>query len=109
MNFIKESIEEFRKVTWPTRNQALTLSVIVLIFTIVSTLVFLGSDRLFRAGYDALLETSTKVQNQQPIDVDIQDVDTTPTASPIGGATIKAEGPDGEPVDVQVNATPVTE
>jgi preprotein translocase SecE subunit len=70
VKFIKESTEEFRKVTWPTRNQAITLSIIVIVFTAVSTLVFLGSDKLFRAGYDALLESSTKVENQAPVELD---------------------------------------
>ena len=102
MNFIKESTEEIRKVTWPTRNQAVTLSIIVIIFTALSTLLFLGSDRFFRAGYDALLETSNKVENQAPIEA--------PAHSAPGitgeatGETITIEGEDG-PIEVDFEAT----
>ena len=31
VNYFKESLEEFGKVTWPTKNQAVILSVIVLV------------------------------------------------------------------------------
>ncbi|MBP7670755.1 preprotein translocase subunit SecE [Candidatus Gracilibacteria bacterium] len=40
-NYIKESFEELHKVSWPTRQQAVKLTVIVLIFCAVVG-VFLG-------------------------------------------------------------------
>jgi preprotein translocase subunit SecE len=40
--FIKETIGELRKVSWPTRNEAWNLTIVVLIVLFVMT-VFLGS------------------------------------------------------------------
>ncbi|MEK7590938.1 MAG: preprotein translocase subunit SecE [Patescibacteria group bacterium] len=39
-NYINESLEELRHVRWPTRQQAVRLSVIVLAFTAASSAVF---------------------------------------------------------------------
>jgi preprotein translocase SecE subunit len=38
--YIIESIEELRHVQWPTRKQAVRLSAIVLVFTLISSFVF---------------------------------------------------------------------
>jgi preprotein translocase subunit SecE len=55
-NYIKGSFEELTKVTWPTKNQAVRLTIIVLIFCIVIAL-FLGMlDYLFNLAYNYLLD-----------------------------------------------------
>jgi len=38
--YINESIEELRHVRWPTRQQAVRLSIIVLSFTVLSAAIF---------------------------------------------------------------------
>lgn len=38
--YINESLEELRHVRWPTRQQAVRLSLIVLAFTAVATVAF---------------------------------------------------------------------
>ena len=38
--YINEAIAELHQVRWPTRRQAIRLSIIVLAFTIVSSLIF---------------------------------------------------------------------
>ena len=38
--YIRESIQELELVRWPTRQQAARLSTIVLIFTLISALIF---------------------------------------------------------------------
>ena len=40
LRFITESLEELRLVRWPTRQQAVRLSVIVIVFTFVAGLAF---------------------------------------------------------------------
>jgi preprotein translocase subunit SecE len=40
LQFINESIEELRQVRWPTRQQAVRLSILVLGFTIASAAFF---------------------------------------------------------------------
>ncbi len=50
-NYIKTSIEELRKVAWPTRKQAVDSTLIVLGITLVTTIVITLLDVLFRYGY----------------------------------------------------------
>ncbi len=53
--YLRESYEEFRRVTWPTKNQAIRLSAIVLSFVLISA-VFIGAiDFIFNLGYTKLL------------------------------------------------------
>lgn len=40
-NYFRESFQEFNLVTWPTRRQAIRITVIVFIFTIASA-IFIG-------------------------------------------------------------------
>jgi preprotein translocase SecE subunit len=44
LNYFQEAVRELHQVRWPTRQQAVRLSVIVLIFTIISALFFGGVD-----------------------------------------------------------------
>lgn len=50
-SYIRESFEELSKVTWPTKNQAVKLTIIVLVFCVITALVLgvldLGLNRLF--------------------------------------------------------------
>ncbi len=53
--YIRESYEELRRVTWPTKSQAIRLSAIVLSFVLVAA-VFVGLlDYVFHLGYAQLL------------------------------------------------------
>ena len=55
VTYLRESYEEFRRVTWPTKNQAIRLSAIVLSFVLISA-VFVGAlDYVFHLGYAQLL------------------------------------------------------
>ena len=45
-NYINEAFQELELVRWPTRQQAVRLSVIVLAFTLVSSLIFGVVDEL---------------------------------------------------------------
>lgn len=40
ITYFNEALEELRHVRWPTRQQAVRLSLIVLVFTAISSLVF---------------------------------------------------------------------
>jgi preprotein translocase SecE subunit len=39
-NYVNEAMQELRHVRWPTRQQAVRLSIIVLIFTLLSSAAF---------------------------------------------------------------------
>lgn len=54
-NYFKSSFEELTKVTWPTKNQAVRLTIIVLIFCIVVALFLSTVDYLFSMAYNYIL------------------------------------------------------
>lgn len=100
MNYFKESFEEIKKVTWPTSNKALKITVITIVFTAISTLVITGLDFSFRKGYDALTDLSPKAQ-QAPAAAASQEL-------PIDiGSAVQAVDAEGNPVDVNVTPVPV--
>ncbi len=57
LTYFQESIEELRKVRWPTRKQAVRLSVITLIFVSVCAIAFGALDVLLSETVAAFLRT----------------------------------------------------
>ena len=55
VNYIKKSFEELTKVTWPTKNQAVRLTIIVLIFCVIVAFLLGAFDYLFSLLYNYLL------------------------------------------------------
>lgn len=53
--YFRDSLKEFNNVTWPTQNQAIRISVIVLVFIVVSAAVLGLVDQLLSKGYQLLL------------------------------------------------------
>ena len=58
-NYIKESFTELSKVTWPTRNQAVKLTIIVLVFCLVMAGVIGAVDLGFNKLYEMVLNFNT--------------------------------------------------
>ena len=58
IQYFKGSVEELRKVTWPTKNQALKLTTIVIGFCIAMAILLGLFDYLFSLGYSYLLNLS---------------------------------------------------
>ena len=54
--YINDSISELRQVRWPTRRQAIRLSIIVIGFTAVVSVAFGLIDYVLSLGVKALLE-----------------------------------------------------
>lgn len=54
-NYLRASFEELTKVTWPTKQQAVKISIIVLIFCLVSAVLLGVIDYLFNEGYSYLV------------------------------------------------------
>lgn len=64
IQYFQDSFEELKKVTWPTRNQAIKLTFIVIGFCLVFS-VFVGAlDEVFNYGYIQLVAYSQKVAPQ---------------------------------------------
>jgi len=59
MNAIKqyfvESFAELGRVTWPTKNRAINICILVIVFVLLSAAVIAGVDFLFNNGYAYLL------------------------------------------------------
>lgn len=55
IRYFQESIEELRKVRWPTRRQAVRLSLITVIFVLVTSAFFGLTDVLFSQAVSAFL------------------------------------------------------
>ncbi|KKU80018.1 MAG: Preprotein translocase, SecE subunit [Candidatus Peregrinibacteria bacterium GW2011_GWA2_47_7] len=54
-NYFVNSFRELSKVTWPTRNQAITMSLIVVVFVFISAMVIAGVDFSFNTLYTFFL------------------------------------------------------
>lgn len=54
-NYLRASFEELTRVTWPTKQQAVKISIIVLIFCLVSAVLLGVIDYLFNEGYGYLV------------------------------------------------------
>ncbi len=102
INYFQESYEELKKVTWPTRNQAVKLTFIVIGFCIFFALIVGGLDFAFNTGYRSLVNFSnqfappatpvTDVTSGEPApSVDLSNIKVTPAATP-------AAEPTGTPV-----------
>ena len=55
IRYITGSIDELKRVVWPTRKQALVLTGIVLGFSVVMALYLTGLDLIFRTALEKLL------------------------------------------------------
>ena len=53
--YIKSSFQELSKVTWLTKNQAVKLTIIVLVFCLASAFALGLVDYLLQAGYTYLI------------------------------------------------------
>ena len=95
MNYFRDSFEEIRKITWPTRNRAMQITIVTIIFIIISTFVFTGVDLAFKKGYEALTNLSPKANqpiqdlSTQPIQATTPNVTTTDAnGNPVKGLTV---------------------
>lgn len=96
-NYFQDSYQELKKVTWPTRNQSIRLTLIVLGFCLVAA-IFMGAlDLTFNTGYRYLVDYAAKV-SPAPVE------QTTPTA-PLSAESSPIKITPGS---VKVDAVPVT-
>lgn len=82
VDYLQESFQELKKVTWPTRNQAVRLTLLVLGFCFASAIVIGAMDALFNYGHQKLVDYAATVNPQEVVIPD-----TTTTTVPINAAT----------------------
>jgi preprotein translocase subunit SecE len=77
IKYIKNSIKEVQKVTWPKKEDALKLTIITLIFTLLTTLGLTLVDKVLNAGYQYLLDLSPATyEAQETPEININSVNT---------------------------------
>ena len=54
-NYIKNSIAELQKVVWPTRKQALALTVLIIVVSVILGLILAGLDSVWRTILKSLI------------------------------------------------------
>lgn len=55
VRYVRESMEELRKVTWPSRQTITKYSVLVIVLCVILALFFAGIDWLFTQGLEGLV------------------------------------------------------
>jgi len=104
LNYFQESFEELKKVTWPTRNQAIKLTFIVIGFCIVLALFVGVLDFVFNAGYRSLVDYSAKIAPPAVTNPVTNQVATGEPTSKVDLSKIKITPSTSTPgVDVKVN------
>lgn len=58
VRYCKESFQELHKVTWPTKNQAVKVTVMVLVFTAFASVFLLGVDFVLGNVYKLVFVTT---------------------------------------------------
>lgn len=58
--YFVDSFQELGKVTWPTKNRAINICILVVSFVLISAAVIAGVDFLFNRGYAYLISLAQK-------------------------------------------------
>lgn len=58
--YVRASLQELTKVTWPTKNQAVRLTIIVLSFCLVFSAFLAGIDYVANLGYREILKAAVQ-------------------------------------------------
>lgn len=108
-DYIESSLQEIRKVTWPTRQQAVRMTVLVIGFCLVAAVILGAVDFVFNLGYRKLVEISPA--GSQPSIIDqIPTGSTTPTSTTgdeVKVNNVSATDVNGQPVNI--SPTPATD
>jgi preprotein translocase subunit SecE len=59
LKFLREVRQEVNKVTWPSRNETMVSTVMVLVMVTVASLFFLAADQVISWGVQLLLSIRT--------------------------------------------------
>ena len=61
VDYLQDSVQELKKVTWPTRNQAVRLTLLVLGFCVAAAVVIGLMDGIFSFGHQKLVDYATTI------------------------------------------------
>ena len=92
MKFFKDSYKELEKVTWPTKNHAISITILTVVFTTVATAFLTVVDGGFKEFYNHLIDI-LKSQAVAPIQPQID------------ASAIKLTDQDGNEIDSAIQLT----
>lgn len=102
VEYLQDSTEEIKKVTWPTKNQAIKMTILVLIVVLITALVIAVLDFVFGTGHKYLIDLAPS----KPLPA----VETTADTIPANGDNpISIDIGSDIPEGVTVTETPVEE
>ncbi len=94
MSYFRESFEELKKVSWPSRKHAINITIFTIVFTFIATVFITFVDNGLNSLFKYILDNSPKAQNEA---VDFQ--------NSIDPSQIKIVGPEGKAIEgVQIEA-----
>lgn len=114
LNYFEESYQELRKVSWPTRNQAVRLTFLVLGFCLVAAVAVGAFDLLFMYGsqqltYYASIVNPPTAEAIPNTPASTEETTATPVnATTTSGQPIKINATDSAGNPIEVTATPST-
>jgi preprotein translocase SecE subunit len=74
-NYVQASVEELRKVSWPTKNRAIRLTFLVLGFCMVAAIIIGVMDFAFNEGHRSLINLSpTRDSNEFTVTPDMLNI-----------------------------------
>ena len=76
MKYFQASVEEIKKVTWPTKKHAIQITVVTILFTAVTTAALTFVDGILQKSYGFLLENSPKAEFQNLVSPQDLGIDT---------------------------------
>jgi len=90
VDYLRQSREEVKKVSWPSRKDTIRYSALVIGASVLMAVFFAGLDTGFQAGWSAIINAKTSAANQidltqenassSQVQVQTQPASTTPTA-----------------------------
>jgi preprotein translocase SecE subunit len=107
IEYFQESFQELKKVSWPTRNKAVRLTMLVLAFCVVAAVVIGAMDALFSYGHRKLVDmappsdTSTVSTQETPFTSETPPVPKAPVTAeakpPVSPTIVPASNPTNTP------------
>lgn len=105
VSYVESSYQELRKVAWPTRNQAIRLTFLVLGFMAVVAILIGLLDYVFGTGHRALLNLAPQralpvIENVQPEGVPSEGEHVQPEGEHVPSEGVQPEGVPENAIDV---------
>lgn len=107
VNYFRTSKAELEKVSWPSKNDTIRYSALVVGITVITAVFFAALDLGLHKTVESVLARKTTEQTTQEIPLTTS-TSTPDTSAAVGTPAIQATTPDGKPAQVEVETLPTT-